>query len=291
MLQSVGGGANMLTMDAVAGMSDAELEAGLKMVAERTGAGALDLPPGGARKAMEALAASYGGIGNADNREAISLSCDAPNVVQTWTKARRLPVPAAVRAAAGVRAGSELTWHVNPTAFHAAPPYMQPGEAGGFDAPWRMLSELYDLPVVAKGVPRQQDERGVDLPYDEAMHDVAARIYGATAAALRLLTGAGALKVTIDAGDVFTAPCRLLGGDTGGDAAMDTSGTILEDANAQAGHFDRIHLSNVPDYVRARLLRVRDAAVFACIYSCIDARGSDSHLKAGKIVQHVPLPL
>ena len=140
-----------------------------------------------------------------------------------WRDARTLPLLPAVTALHSSDADS-AAMRVNPTAWPAVPPYVSLSGGGGFEKPWEVLQGISELDAFATA------------PDAATIPELALRIFGRAAAAIQRLDAAGALRVLIDVGDVITFPHRCL--------------PLLREPGLPDVEFDRIHLNNVPDYVR-----------------------------------------
>ena len=167
------------------------------------------------------------------NRENLSIVCNSPEGTQLapeWFEERRqLPLPHAFDDSA-----LDEPARVNPTVWPSAPPYVSAGGDGGLAAPWDMLATFIDLDAFL-GLDPADDEaspRFADIP------QVLVCVFGHAAAALRRLVRAGTLHVTLDVGDIVSFPRRMKADDEACKYELP-----LEE-------FDRIHLSNCPEYVR-----------------------------------------
>ena len=140
---------------------------------------------------------------------------------------------------------SKVQHFVNPMAWRAAPPHMLRGESGGLEAPWTVLRDFYDLPELRPYVVGGHADA-------DCLAVAAERVWRTAAIALRRLTRNGALTVVLDVGDVVSLPARLRA-DRASMQAVKGDAQGVGSTGAAALDFDRIHLSNVPDHVRARL--------------------------------------
>ena len=146
---------------------------------------------------------------------------------------RQLPAPAELSAAAGDGNWLLKPSSVNPTVWPAKKPYTSRGGAGGLASPWELMHMLACLDPFDKYWTDSASKK-----FAASAPDAAIRIFGRAAAALRRLTGAAALTVELDVGDVASLPRRR-------QRKVDEHAYALP-----AGVYDRIHLNNVPDYVR-----------------------------------------
>ena len=134
-------------------------------------------------------------------------------------------------------------WAVNPLAWPCERPYKSDNCIGGFTTPWEMLAGCYDIACLRA---KFTDADGKVNSKGDC--DAPLQIFAACAMALRAATGAAALSVQLDIGDIVTFRAR---------AATATSMRHADSCEAGADQqpvecgFDRIHMNNVPDYAGA----------------------------------------
>lgn len=134
---------------------------------------------------------------------------------------------------------------VNPMAYNAACPE---NSSGGMQPPWNLLNELSQHESM-RGV---HDKKG--RPLLRKPVDVAIAVFVRIAAALQYLVEPKALQIFLDLGDLITLPRRAAA------------------AGVAVFEFDRMHLSNVPDYVRLPLL-CRDELLYLYFAESVITRG------------------
>jgi hypothetical protein len=183
--------------------------------------------------------------------------CGAYDAADWWKHNRQLELPQAVADAAGVASTRHLADAVNPTAWPRAKPYISRGGFGGMEAPWVLLLSMRELEAFDKA-----DCNFKSVP--EALQC----LFGRAAAAMRRLTAGDELELTLDAGDVVSLPRRM--------RSLAEGECRIEPLRDE---FDRIHLSNIPDYVRIPYLAVvraswpclSDECSLACVASAASA--------------------
>jgi hypothetical protein len=170
---------------------------------------------------------------------------------QNWFAERSLEIPGYAMSSSLLQPRSGppkgIAFRVNPTVWPAKPPFVLEA-GGGLLLPFEYLHNFASSPdlAAARGTTPKAEE--ADAKHSGSVAHVAVRVFSCMAKSMRRLLAADALEVVLDCGDVMTAPRRLrmhmqtcAGGSEGSGA-----GTGDDEAHA----FERIHVSNIPDYVR-----------------------------------------
>lgn len=193
----------------------------------------------GVREVMVQEVVSRRGEGQAAH-DAVKLTASlasAYTAIDDFSVRRTLPLPGEFVDETGAPKGKKA---VNPTVWPARKPYVSISDGGGLIAPWQMLEGLATaFPDIDSALFKRDGS-----PVCRTVLDAALCVFGRVVAAFKRLDAADCTRVVLDAGDVCSFADRNR-------AALEERGVPPAEMAAKMS-FDRMHLSNVPDYVRPR---------------------------------------